>query len=100
MSHGLLNSLPTIRLCSSSADTGLQDRVLSNFGGGPYLLGHHVCSEQEVLIETQALASEIDNNLAEILHPLLTSLYERFSFFELPMMMVAREIENLRRSRF
>jgi len=80
--------------------TGLQNRVLSNLGGGRYFLGHHVCSEQEVSIETQALASEIDNNLAEILHSLLAPLYERFSFFELPMTMVASEIESMRRTRF
>ena len=80
--------------------TGLQNRVLSNLGEGRYFLGHHVCSEQEVTIETQALATEIDNNLAEILHSLLAPLYERFSFFELPMTMVASELERMRRSRF
>src|ERR1019366_4431306 len=43
-----------------------------------------ICHDAEVSLRTEATAAEMDDNLIEILHPLLVPLYERFSFYELP----------------
>lgn len=80
--------------------TGLRDRVLATFGGRYLLLDNRVCKDNEAALETLATATEIDGNLAEVLHPFLAPLYERFSFFELSMRMVVEELEKMRRGRF
>lgn len=49
---------------------------------------------------TQATATQIDDNLVEILHAMLSPLYERFAFFELPLRLVQEEVERLRGGRF
>jgi hypothetical protein len=57
-------------------------------------------ADNEVSLETQATAAQIDDNLVEVIHDLLSPLYERFQFFELPRDLVTREIERMRRNRF
>jgi hypothetical protein len=42
----------------------------------------------------------MNDNLIEILHPLQAPLYERFSFFELPLDLVRAEVGRMRGSRF
>jgi hypothetical protein len=42
----------------------------------------------------------MNDNLVEILHPMLAPLYERFEFFELPLALVRTEIERMRHNRF
>jgi hypothetical protein len=48
----------------------------------------------------QVTARQIIDTLAEIVHPLLVPLYERFGFFELPMRLVSEELTRLRGGRF
>lgn len=60
----------------------------------------HVSDEDTLALEGQATAAEMDDNLVEVLHTLLAPLYERFSFFELTLDLVAREIEKMRNGRF
>ena len=45
-------------------------------------------------------AAEIDDNLVEILQPLLAPLYERFGFFELRPELIRSEIAKMRSNRF
>lgn len=59
-----------------------------------------ICHDAEVQLNGAATAAELDDNLIEILHPLLIPLYERFRFFELPMDLVRAEIGRMRASRF
>ena len=80
--------------------TALQDRILTSIDRRRTMFDNHICNDREATIETQAAATEIDDNLAEVLHPMLVPLYERFSFFELPMQIVVEEIERLRERRF
>lgn len=80
--------------------TGLHDRVLASVTGHRMMRSVRQCVDEEATMETQVTAAEIDDNLAEVLHPFLVPLYERFSFFELPMAMVVEEIEQLTRNRF
>jgi len=78
----------------------LKDRFPTRIGHSGFLDDRYVCKEVEVTVETQATATEIEDNLAEVLHPTLVPLYERFSFFELPMQIVVDELEKLRRGRY
>jgi Putative DNA-binding domain len=81
--------------------TGLRNRVLINIDGGwRHVLDEYRCMDDEVVLVTQATAAEIEDNLAEVLHPFLVPLYERFSFFELPMALVVDELARMRRGRF
>jgi hypothetical protein len=59
-----------------------------------------VCHDADVRLSTTASAAELDDNLIEVLHPLLVPLYERFRFFELPLELVRAEITRMRGSRF
>jgi len=47
-----------------------------------------------------ATATELDDNLIEILHPLLVPLDERFRLFELPLELVRAEVGRMRANRF
>jgi hypothetical protein len=80
--------------------TGLRNRALVSADDRRYVRGGYVCADNEVILETQATAAEIEDNLAEVLHPFLVPLYERFSFFELPMGLVREELERMRAGRF
>jgi hypothetical protein len=53
-----------------------------------------------VALALTATVADIEDNLAELLHPVLRPLYERFDFFELPMNLVVEELVGLRRGRF
>lgn len=79
--------------------TGIQNRFLTSINHRRLMSDNHVCNDRDATIETQATATEIDDNLAEILHPMLLPFYERFSFFELSMQVVVEEIERLRQKR-
>ena len=59
-----------------------------------------VCHDAEVQLGISATAAEMDDNLIEILHPLLAPLYERFNFFELPLELVRVEVGRMRANRF
>ncbi|MCW5699435.1 MAG: hypothetical protein KIT00_06305, partial [Rhodospirillales bacterium] len=80
--------------------TGLQNRILTSIGHRRVMFDNYVCNDREATVETRAAATEIDDNLAEVLHPMLVPLYERFTFFELPMQIVIEETERLRQGRF
>jgi hypothetical protein len=43
---------------------------------------------------------EVDQNLPELLRSVLTPLYERFDFFEMPLAVIQREVARLRGGRF
>jgi hypothetical protein len=80
--------------------TGLRDRLLVSTERRMFLRGNRISADNEFGAEAQASASQIEDNLVEILHQLLSPLYERFNFFELPLALVTREMEQMRRNRF
>lgn len=80
--------------------TELRNRVLTSINRTHLMFDDRICRDDEATIETTATAREIDENTAEILHPMLVPMYERFSFFELPMSLVVTVVEELKRTRF
>ena len=79
---------------------GLRGRHLACLHPGRSLSIDRISADNEAGLQTQATARQINDNLVEILHPLLAPLYERFSFFELSRDIVRAEIEQMRRNRF
>jgi hypothetical protein len=79
---------------------GLRGRTLTSISGRRMLFEDRSCADNEVILERQITRAQARDNLVEILHALLSPLYERFSFFELPEKLVAEEIEAMTRNRF
>lgn len=79
---------------------GLRNRDLVSLHDDLNLIEGRRSIDNEVTLETEAAASEIEDNVVEILLSLLSPLYERFQFFELRPELVALEIAKLRRGRF
>ncbi len=79
---------------------GLNDRNLKSITkiSGTQLARR--CHTNSVVLEGQASAIEIDENLPEILHSLLEPFYALFNFYKLPKDLVMQEVERLRSGRF
>lgn len=80
--------------------TGLSGRRLTSVTGGRMVFRDDTSSTNEIVLSTQATPQQIQDNLAEILHPLLAPLYERFNFFRLPFALVEEELARMRGGRF
>lgn len=80
--------------------TGLRNRRLVSMTGFLDILSEQSSADDTVTLETQATAHQIEDNLVEVLHPMLQPLYERFSFFELDPRLVTNQVERLKSSRF
>ena len=78
--------------------TGLENRrlVRTHFFNALLLMGNP-CSTGEVILTGQSTQQQVQDNLAEVLHPLLRPLYEKFDFYELSFDHVAKELQDLRR---
>ena len=59
--------------------------------------GRHAASQDAVQLAAAIPLDRIEENLPEILHPLLQPLYEAFGFFELPAWLVAQELAKMLR---
>ena len=79
---------------------GLRGRRLDCLVPGRYFSSNRICNDDNAELQTQATASQMDDNLIEVLHSLLTPFYERFGFFELSRDLVRKEIEQMRKNRF
>ena len=81
--------------------TGLEGRSLRSSGDFffPSFLNHSSSTDAITLTE-QFTQQQVQDNLAEVLHPLLQRLYEQFNFFILPFDLVATELQKLRNNRF
>jgi hypothetical protein len=80
--------------------TGLRDRLLSARGQNVQLRDNRRSADNEVETEIEASAQNMDDNLVEVIHELLSPLYERFDFLQLGRDFVARQLDELRRNRF
>lgn len=80
--------------------TGLENRSLTSITGRRIFFSGRVSQTNAITLKTQATPVQVENNLAEIIHPLLSPLYELFGFFELPFTMVEEELESMRQGRF
>jgi hypothetical protein len=68
---------------------GLAGRRLASIWGTRFLTGVYICRQDEYAAETTDGVSQIEDNLPEIVRPLVAPLYERFSFFQLPSTLVS-----------
>lgn len=80
--------------------TGLNGRVLTSVTGNRDVLANEISRTNEISLQTQATPQQLRDNLAEVLHQLLTPLYERFNFAQLPITLVEEELERMRAGRF
>lgn len=79
--------------------TGLNGRRLTYINGlnrGRVIReDYYISSTDEITLPGQATPQQVRDNLAEILHPLLLPLYERFNFFKLSFNLVEEELADL-----
>lgn len=80
--------------------TGLQDRALVSIDKTRMMFEDKISHTNEILIQARATTDQVQDNLTELTHQLLTPLYERFDFFKLPVSLVDQELRKLRHSRF
>jgi hypothetical protein len=80
--------------------TGLQNRRLDCLTPGRHLSMEYTCHDPRAVVQAEATATQMDDNLVEVVHTMLAPLYERFSFFQLSRELVRTEIEKMRGSRF
>jgi len=79
---------------------GLQGRKLTSIDGQRMMFDERRCADNEIRLERQFTRTEARDNLVEVLHGLLSPLYERFAFFELSERLVAEEVDRLIIGRF
>lgn len=80
--------------------TGLAGRELAAIAPERYVSGGHVCRQGEVSLSSVVTPTQLRENSPEVLHELLTPLYEQFNFFRLPMELVEAELARLTQHRF
>ena len=54
----------------------------------------------EIIVGTKVETSTIDNNLADVLHPLLHQVFEQFGFYDLPVDRIKGEIGQMLNEEF
>ena len=80
--------------------TGLNGRRLHKDYVPLFLYIDHTSRTDEDILTGQITLQQVQDNLAEVLHPLLQRLYSKFNFFELPFDLVAEELKKLRSRRY
>jgi len=80
--------------------TGLAGRALTSVSGHRMMSDGSISQTDEITLRGQATPGQVRDNLAEVLFPLLTPLYERFDFFRLPVQLVGEESQMLQQGRF
>lgn len=80
--------------------TGLKGRRLVSVTGDRAVFGDDISQTDEITLELQATPGHLRDNLAEVIHQLLVPLYERFSFFPLPISLVESELAKMAKGRF
>jgi hypothetical protein len=80
--------------------TGLEGRELVSIDGRRHIWDGRVSHTADVTLRGAATPQQVRDNLAEVLLPLLTPLYERFDFFQLPAVLVGQECQRLQQGRY
>lgn len=89
----------TVKL--SAMYTGLTGRILKSWANPQWdpVVDRQPARSDECVVETIAPANAIEDRLAQLVFPLVTSIYERFGVAGIPFESVAREIARFRQSR-
>ena len=77
--------------------TGLAGRCLYPATGSRPFVGDDISNTDEIVLRHQVTSQQVRDNLTEVLHQLLEPLYECFSFYTLPLIMVEEELGKLLR---
>jgi hypothetical protein len=80
--------------------SGLAGRKLTSVSGDRRLWQQIEAQENTIRLSTTVPLEAIDDNLVEILRPLLAPLYQCFSFFELKPDLVQTEVSRLKKGGF
>jgi transcriptional regulator with XRE-family HTH domain len=82
--------------------TGLSGRVLRAWGNpmSDLMIEGGAARSDEAMLETVVPATEFETNLAQHLHPLIASLFERFGVTGLSVDRVNAELERMKRNQF
>jgi hypothetical protein len=82
--------------------TGLSGRVLRNWGNpaSDLMFEGGAARSDEALLETTVAVRDINEKLAEVLHPLVASLFERFGVSGLSLDRVRGEVGRLTANSF
>ena len=79
--------------------TGLHERQLAAWANPMGFWASGISKDDDVLLSTSVAVDTLSANLVEVIHSLLTPLYERFNFTRLPLEIVQRELDRLRKRR-
>ena len=79
--------------------TGLSDRTISSLDWRR-LTSSRPCRSDEVEINANVTPKQLEENVVEIVHQLLTPLYEAFDFYTLSRTLVEEELGSLRKNKF
>ena len=80
--------------------TGLENRYLTSLSGSRSMFDDRFSRTTEVTMTAEVTLDQVRDNLTEVMHQLLTPLYERFDFFPLSIELVDAELGRLRGGRF
>ena len=79
--------------------SGLENRRLVSLDKSRGYRENRISNTDEVVLQSRATPQQLRNNIVEIVHELLTPLYEKFDFYELSARLVREEIEDLQKRR-
>lgn len=80
--------------------TGLLERSLTSINGSRAVFNEDVSHTDALVLTATATPQQVQDNLAEVMHALLSPLYERFNFFRLPFELVDTELDRMKHGRF
>ena len=80
--------------------TGLAGRhLVSTSLDAPFIETGFVSRTDAIPLETQATVQQVQDNLAEIVHNLLSPFYEQFGFYQLPFAVVQAQLQRMQSNR-
>ena len=98
LAKNLFDGATTIRFVAEY--TGLRGRSLVSLNPHREVWDRRIAQQESIRRSTHVETKAIDPNLPEIVHGLLTPLYELFGFYELRMELVAGELRRMRTGAF
>jgi transcriptional regulator with XRE-family HTH domain len=98
----MVRDVTKIKIRMRAHYTGLTGRVLRNWGNpaSELMFEGGAARSDEALLETTVAVQDVNERLAEVLHPLAASLFERFGVSGLSVERVRTEVERLTANSF
>jgi transcriptional regulator with XRE-family HTH domain len=98
----MVRDVTKIKIRMRAHYTGMTGRVLRNWGNpaSDLMFEGGAARSDEALLETTVAVQDVKERLAEVLHPLVASLFERFGVSGLSVERVRTEVERLTANSF